>query len=71
MRRSLVTAATLAALAAPTNAFAGQAFLFDRTSAQPNDRVTIKATTAARAGFRLYLVQTDAAGPHAMRATPG
>ena len=63
MRRSLVTAATLVALAAPTNAFAGRAFLFDRTSAQPNDRVTIKATTAARAGVRLYLVRTDAAGP--------
>lgn len=47
MRRTLVTAATLVALAAPTDAFAGQLFLFDRTSAVPNERVTIQATAAA------------------------
>ena len=62
MRRSLVTAATLVALAAPTDALAGQIFLFDRTSAQPNERVTIRATTAARAAVRLYLMQADEVG---------
>jgi hypothetical protein len=62
MRRCLVTAATLVALAAPTDALAGQVFLFDRTSAAPNQRVTIRATTAARAGVRLYLVRTDEMG---------
>jgi len=61
MRRTLVTAATLVALAAPTDAFAGQLFLFDRTSAVPNERVTIQATAAARAPVRLYLVRTDEA----------
>jgi hypothetical protein len=59
MRRFLVTAATFVALAAPTDALAGQVFLFDRTSAEPNERVTIRATTAARAAVRLYLVRTD------------
>jgi hypothetical protein len=62
MRRALVTAATLVALAAPTDALAGQVFLFDRTSAKPNDRVTIQATTAARAAVRLYLVRADEVG---------
>jgi hypothetical protein len=73
MRRTLVTAATLVALAAPGDAAAAQVFLFDRTSAEPNERVTISATTAARAAVRLYLVRTDEAGgarnPRAARLT--
>lgn len=62
MRRTLVTAATLVALAAPTDALAGQVFVFDRASALPNERVTVRATTAARAAVRLYLVRADEAG---------
>jgi len=62
MRRTLVTAAALVALAAPTDALAGQVFLFDRTSAMPNARVTIRTPTAARAAVRLYLVRADEVG---------
>jgi len=66
MRRTLVTAATLVALAAPTDALAGQVFLFDRTSAEPNERVTIRAAASGKQAWlkpiRLYLVRTDEAG---------
>ena len=59
MRRTLVIVATLVALAAPTDALAGQAFLFDRTSASPNERVTVRASATTPAAVRLYLVRAD------------
>ena len=61
MRRTLVTVATLVALAAPTDAFAGQLFLFDRTSAVPDERVTIRTSSAQGSAVRLYLVRADEA----------
>ena len=59
MARLLVTAATLLALALPAEADTGRVFVLDRTSAQPNDRVTVRTATF-EPGVRLYLVRRDA-----------
>ena len=62
MQRSLVIAASLAALAVPATAAAAPGLAFDRPSAEPNERVAVRATAApARRAFRLYLVRADAA----------
>jgi hypothetical protein len=59
MARWLVTAAALLALALPAEASSGRGFVLDRTSAQPNDRVTVR-TAAFEPGVRLYLVRRGA-----------
>jgi hypothetical protein len=58
MARLLVTAAALLALTLPAAADTGRVFVLDRTSAQPNDRVTVRTATF-EPGVRVYLVRRD------------
>lgn len=59
MARLLVTAASLLAFAASAGAGLSPVLVLDRTSAQPNDRVTVR-TSAYQPGTRVYLVPRDA-----------
>ncbi|HWL32036.1 MAG TPA: hypothetical protein VNP89_00405 [Gaiellaceae bacterium] len=59
MLRLPVIAASLAALALPLDAHAGNVIAFDRATAQPNERV--KITSALSRPVRLYLVRQDVA----------
>ena len=59
MARLLVTAAALLALTLPAEADTGRVFVLDRTSAQPNDRVTVR-TGMFEPGVRLYFVRSGA-----------
>ena len=62
MQRSLVIAASLAAFAVPATADAAPGLVLDRPTAQPNERVTARATAASpRRSLRLYLLRADAA----------
>ncbi len=73
MKRLVTIALVLAALAAPADAPAALFFLFDRTSAAPNDRVTIRTGGTPRSFtasqrrkplarlVRLYLVRNELA----------
>ena len=73
MKRLALTALLVATLSAPANASAATFFLFDRSDADPNDRVTVriggtpKSFTPSRRvkpfqrPMRLYLVRNDVA----------
>ena len=54
--------ALVAGVAAPAHARAAIDFRFDRSSAAPNDRVTIRAGGAPESQVRLYLLRRELAG---------
>jgi hypothetical protein len=71
MQRFALIAVALVALAAPANACAALVFLFDRPSALPNDRVTLRTAGAPlQRTLRVYLVRTDVAGEVRSQADP-
>ena len=59
LRLPLITASFLA-LALPLDAQTASVFAFDRASAHPNERVTVRSASSRAA--RLYLVRQDAVG---------
>ena len=59
VRRLLIAASLLTALALPSSAFGSSVIAFDRASALPNERV--KVTSALDAPLRLYLVREGVA----------
>lgn len=62
MQRPVLLAAVLAALAsAPANAGTGLSFAFDRPTASPNDRVTVRVVGTPSRAVRIYLVPSDLA----------
>lgn len=62
VRRLALVVALLAGLAAPAQARADIRFAFDRASAAPNDRVTVRRTGVPSTPVRLYLLPRDVAG---------
>src|SRR6266508_4119852 len=61
VRWPALVVALLAGLAAPAQARADIGFVFDRASAAPNDRVTVRSTGVPSTPVRLYLVRREAA----------
>ena len=73
MQRVVLIAVGFVALSTPVNARAAPVFVFDRPSATPNDRVTVRtAGTGLKPlqPFRIYLVRADVAGEVRSRLDP-